>query len=273
VTELEDIPDRTVVLAEFPLAEDITEVRRGIPYGFSHGAWTKPNPDLYGWTKGIVPAVRWSHYSLASGGGVAIFDRGLTGRELNERTPAIYLLNAVDKYYGYPNAWLSGHGKHRLEYALVAHEGDWKQARIPHLAWEYNCPPLVFPKRSAMPPQSFLNTSSNIIVEAMRRIGRDIELRFAECLGHADIAEVRLEIPHERAFTTSLTGANPVQLRGGPAYRLPVRPQQIVTMRFRLSAAIEEPGPLLQWDELVPMSKLEALHNYSDEKGHPPRGN
>ena len=50
-TELNDIPDRTVVVAEFPLAEAITEVRRGIPYGFSHGAWAKPNPELHGWTR------------------------------------------------------------------------------------------------------------------------------------------------------------------------------------------------------------------------------
>ena len=103
-TEVQDIPDITVVVAEFPLADEITEVRRGIPAGFSHGAWSKPNSDLVGWTKGIVPTVRWIDYSLAGGGGVAILDRGLTGRELNERTPIIYLLNAVDKYYGYPNA-------------------------------------------------------------------------------------------------------------------------------------------------------------------------
>jgi hypothetical protein len=62
-TELQDIPNITVVVAEFPLAEDIEEVRRGIPCGFSHGAWFKPNPDLVGWTKGITPAVRWSDYA------------------------------------------------------------------------------------------------------------------------------------------------------------------------------------------------------------------
>ena len=44
-TEVQDIPNITVVVAEFPLAEDIEEVRRGIPCGFSHGAWAKPNPE------------------------------------------------------------------------------------------------------------------------------------------------------------------------------------------------------------------------------------
>ncbi len=38
-TELNDIPPITTVLADFPLADGISEVRRGIPYGFSHGGW------------------------------------------------------------------------------------------------------------------------------------------------------------------------------------------------------------------------------------------
>ena len=55
---------------EFPLAEGIDEMRRGIPYGFSHGAWEKPNPALSGFADGIAAAIRWSHYQLAGGGGV-----------------------------------------------------------------------------------------------------------------------------------------------------------------------------------------------------------
>ena len=51
-TEVQDIPNITVVVAEFPLAEDIEEVRRGIPCGFSHGAWAKPNPEFGGLDEG-----------------------------------------------------------------------------------------------------------------------------------------------------------------------------------------------------------------------------
>ncbi len=272
-TELNDIPDRTVVVAEFPLADDINEVRRGIPYGFSHGAWAKPNPELPGWTTGIVPAVRWSHYALAGGGGVALLDRGLTGRELNARTPLIYLYNATAKYNGYPNSWLSGVGKHKLEYALVFHEGDWKNARIPQMAWEYNCPPIVLSGRAAASSKSFLETSDNVIVEALRRTGNEIELRFAECLGLAGTAEISLTLPHSSAALTDMLGGNPKPLARGPRYRFPVRPQQIVTMRFRTDASVAEAKPVLKWDEMVPEHKLPALHEYSNEKGHPPRGN
>ena len=68
-TELNDVPDYTLVVAEFPLAGEIPEIRRGIPYGFAHGAWSTPNPNLQGWTKGIVPTVRWIDFGLSTGGG------------------------------------------------------------------------------------------------------------------------------------------------------------------------------------------------------------
>jgi alpha-mannosidase len=271
-THLEDIPDRTVVVAEFPLAEDITEVRRGIPYGFSHGAWSKPNPELHGWTKGITPAVRWSHYTLSGGGGVALLDKGLSGRELTEKTPIIFLLNATEKYYAYPNAWLSGKGEHDFEYALVAHDGEWRKARIPQMAWEFNCPPLVLCGKAPAAPQSFLQTSDNVIVEALRREGPDIELRMAECFGYAGEAEVTLNLPHTDARLTDLVGGNAKPLAGGPTYKFPIRPQQIVTMRFRAPSAVPDIKPLTKWDDLVPVAKREALNTCIDAKGHPPRG-
>ncbi|MBS1877445.1 MAG: hypothetical protein JSU00_29810 [Acidobacteria bacterium] len=270
-TELNDLPNLTVVVAEFPLAGPVNEVRRGVPYGFSHGAGSKPNPDLHGWTRGITPAVRWSHYAV-DGAGMAILDRGVTGREINGDTPIIYLYNATDKYYGYPNAWLSGKGKHVLEYAAVFHTGAWEQARIPHMAFEYNSPAIVAPKRLATAAKPFLTTSDNVIVESMRRAGDSIEVRLAECLGAAGQAEVTLLLPHHSAALTNLVGDAAKPLPKGPRYVFPVRPQQIVTLRFRTSTSVAEPQPLTEWDLTVPPNKLAALHEYSDEKGHPPRG-
>ena len=106
----------------------------------------------------------------------------------------------------------------------------------------------------------------------MRREGRDIELRLVECFGYAGNAEVNLALPHREASLADLTGGNATSLKGGPAYRFPVRPQQIVTLRFHTDAAIAVPEPLLRWDELVPANKRESLNTYSDVKGHPPRG-
>lgn len=270
-TTLNDIPDRTVIVAEFPLAREVVEVRRAVPYGFTHGAWPDPTQALPGRNQGITPAVRWSHYAVEGGGGFAILDRGLSGRELTGRTPVIFLLNTTDKYYGYPNPWLSGAGRHVLEYAIAAHDGDWAEARIPQMAWEYNSPPYAA-GGAAGRPVSFAETSGNVIVEAMRRDGEAIEIRLVECLGQAGTARITVNLPHKGAALTNLVGAESKPLAGGPRYEFPVRPQQIVTLRLRAESRVAEPKPLVEWDPLVPPAKRPMLHKYSSEKGHPPRG-
>jgi alpha-mannosidase len=263
-TELNDIPNLTVVVAEFPLARAPAEIRRGIPFGFSRDD---------GLISGIVPAVRWSDYSSPGEGGVALLDRGVTGREINGRVPVIYLLNTSEDYYGFPNRWLGGKGRRRLEYALVAHDGDWAEARVPQLAWEYNDAVTVAPECRVAGPRSFAQTSDNVIVEALRRDGPDVEMRLVEALGQPGVARVRLDLPYEDAALTDLTGGHAQSLGRGPALEFPVRPQQIVTLRFRTARPVAEVEPLLEWDALVPPAKQAALHTYlKDKKGLPPRG-
>ena len=263
-TEVQDLPDLSVLVAEFPLAAAPAEIRRGIPFGFSRD-------DNY--IQGIVPAVRWSDYATPGAGGVALLDRGLTGREINDKTPVIYLYNAMEKYHRYANSWLSGKGPHTFEYALVAHEADWAAARVPQQAWEFNSPPVVVQSCAAIKPESFVNTSDNVILEAVRREGDDIELRLAESLGLAGTAEVTLNLPHESAALTDLLGHPLQKLDGGPTYKFTVRPQQIITMRCKTAHSVAAIVPLTKWDELVPENKRAALNQYlPDVKGHPPNG-
>ncbi len=269
-TELNDVPNFTVVVSEFPLAEDILEVRRGIPFGFSHGAWAKPNPQLHGWTKGIVPAVRWTHYSLANGGGLSLLDRGLSGRELDARTPLLYLMNAEDKYWGYPNSWLSGRGNHLFHYALVVHAEDWAASCVPQLAWEYNSLPSLIQGRNSEPA---LKTSPNVVVEALRREGDHVEIRLVECYGSPGTATVEFRLPHRRAAITDFAGRVKTVLPLASQYSFPVRPQQIVTLQFQTTATLSAPEPIKAWDPFVPAAKLAALHRYDPSLiGHPPFG-
>jgi alpha-mannosidase len=260
-TELNDIPDHTVVVSEFPLAHEVVEIRSGIPNGFSQRA-----------RSGIVPVVQWVDYGFSEGGGLAILDRGLSGREIDGRTPIIYLLNATDTYYGYPNLWLSGKGTHLLRYALVAHEGPWNESRIPQAAWEYNSPPVFLAGSAFATTRSFLQTSSNLIVHAVRREGTEIEVRLIECLGTRGTAEIAIGFPHSQPALTDLVGERRQPLKGGPHYRFPVRPQQIITMRLGAPSEVPSVKPITRWDPLVPESKLGALHTYGNYKGHPPRG-
>jgi hypothetical protein len=103
----------------------------------------------------------------------------------------------------------------------------------------------------------------------LHRDGNEIELRLAECMGSGGDAEVALDLPHRGAWLTDLTGGRRKPLKGGPRYRFPVQPQQIVTIRFGAGSAVPVPEPIQQWDDMVPAEKLPALHEYSDQKGHP----
>ena len=71
---------------------------------------------------------------------------------------------------------------------------------------------------------------------------------------------------------TDLAGANRVLLKPAAVYRFPVRPQQIVTMRFRTRNAVAGIQSLTDWTPLVPEAKRAALNTRIDKKGHPPRG-
>jgi alpha-mannosidase len=273
-TELNDIPDYTVVAAEFPLAGEVSEIRRGIPYGFSHGSWSQPDANLQGWTKGIVPAVRWIDYGLSAGGGISIFDRGATGREINSNIPVIYLLNAVNQYHGYPNSWLSGAGKHLVCYALYPHEASWNQARVPQRAWEYNCPPIAVGSYGVQEPRSIVETSDNVILEALHCEAGHIELRMVECLGNPGTASIKLMLAHGRAVLTDLTGREKSQLPRSETYKIDLKPQEIVTIRFEAETTLPEAEAVTQWDRFVPERKLAALHKYDPALvGHPPFGN
>jgi len=130
----------------------------------------------------------------------------------------------------------------------------------------------------------------HVIVEALRREGSEIELRLAECLGKAGTAQVTLRLPHLDAALTDMLGGHAKKLAGesglgilpkSPAtrgqdarattYKFPIRPQQIVTMRFKTADTVPAVKPLTEWDELVPEKKREALRRYQpDVKGHPP---
>jgi hypothetical protein len=77
-------------------------------------------------------------------------------------------------------------------------------------------------------------------------------------------------MPHEQAALTDLAGANRVPLKPASVYRFPVRPQQIVTMRFRTRNAAAGIPPLTDWNLLVPEVKRAALNTRIDKKGHPP---
>lgn len=220
-----------------------------------------------------MPAIRWIDFQLRGGGGLAILDRGLSGRELNGNTPVIYLMNAEDTYWAYPSPWTSGKGKHVLEYALLPHDNEWPDSRIPHAAWEYNEEHAQISGRSGTSAGSYLETSQNVIVEAMRREGNYLEIRLVECFGTSGEAEISLRLPHIELSLTDFMGRVLSTYPLSDRYRFPIRPQQIVTLHFRTKDKVVRPEAVKHWDQFVSRQKLAALHAYDPNlNGHPPFG-
>ncbi|MSU65391.1 MAG: hypothetical protein EXS38_04645 [Opitutus sp.] len=272
--------DDVVLTVDFPLAESVAQRTRGVPYGFSSGDprqvaaplayFLSADQKFSGVSDALAPSIRWSDYSFAEGGGLALFDRGLPCHELNGNVVTLALLNAQRQYNKLPNTLLAGQGRRTFGYALWPHAGTWQQARVPQHAWEYTTPVILEPGRVTTHDASYLTTSPNLIVEGIRRIGPDIEIRLAECFGAAAAAEVRLNLPHQNARRTNLMGEQEQRLEGrGGNYRLEVKPQQIVTLRFATSTSADVPPAILSWDHLVPREKLGALHELGRGVGHP----
>jgi len=267
-----------LIVADFPLREDVVERTRGIPYGFEsrdplhpcvplkyHITWEE---FLMGYTETILPAIRWSAYRMAGPGGLAILDRGLPMREVHGPLVTLGLVNAVSSYHNYPNELLSSQGANIFSYALVPYAGSWQEASIPQLAYEFNAPVLTRPESAAKPEFPFVTATPNIIVEAMRRLHNQIELRLYEWQGNAGEATVSLHLPHRGAEKTNMIGAQAETLSGGPAYKVPVRPQEIVTLRFTLDSAVAEPEVPRRWERLVPAPKRQYLAQRMTDKGH-----
>jgi len=281
IGETQDLPDRTIIAAEFPLKEDITEFRRGIPYGFAQTEWADLNAAGRGNNVGIIPVIRWSHYTLRGGGGVALLDRGVPGRELVDRTAIILLHNALDRYFWDTRTnWMSGKAKQSFEYALLAHDAAWGQARIPQQAWDYNAPPLVLEGANSQPGKSYLESSDNVLIEALRRTGDEIEIRLVETRGVAGNAEINVMLPHRGAALTNLLGKNPVPLspassteQGGATYQFDIRPQQIVTLRLKTPHAVAPVEALRHYDSIMPEGKrlYTRTWKHPELKGHPPQ--
>ncbi|MCX7605408.1 MAG: hypothetical protein N2036_15140 [Bryobacteraceae bacterium] len=268
--------------ADFPFAGRVERRTRGIPFGFSEGPadekWLEPAPyflaraaehHLFGYSAAVMPALGWSDYRLAGGGGLALLDEGLPMHEFAEDRLTLGLVNAVSQYRGLPNEELRGLGTHRFRFALLPHEGDWRDAEAPRRAREFSSPPVLAGRGA--PLAEIVRTSDNLMLEAVRRDGRDLEVRLTEWRGEPGMAWVECLAPHRAARRANLLGEEPQPLGRRQRYRFAVMPQEIVTLRFELAAAVEHVPALRTWEPLVPEAKRAGLKMRIREKGHPPR--
>ncbi len=146
------------------------------------------------------PAQNWVDHGDGRRG-VALLNIGLPGNLTTDGTIMVSLLRAHTLgAYGFGGGYepgmssASGYqiGQERtMNYAIVPHAGDWRQATIFREGWEFNHPPLVrkvLPHTGSLPTRfGFVEVSHpNVVISALKPVlAGDVALRVYEAAGHA----------------------------------------------------------------------------------------
>lgn len=137
-------------------------------------------------------------------------------------------------------------GEHTFHYALLPHQGDWFEGRVPEYAEDHNLGPIIVQTAAhpgMLPPIiSFISLASEppnaFLLTALKRSeeGDDLIIRFYNALDRETRGKISFNLPVKEAWLTDLNegtkgrlppheGAIPVEARG----------KEIVTLRVKLS--------------------------------------
>ncbi len=197
------------------------------------------------------PAQNWVDYGDGQRG-LALLNIGLPGNLVSDGTMLVSLLRAHSLgAYGFGGGYEPGMssetgfqlGKERtMRYALMPHQGDWREAGIFRDGWEFNHPLIcrnALPHAGAMPKRWGLVEVSNpaVVVSSLKpsRTG-DAALRVYEASGQA-AAGVTIKL---NAKVLSAREANLLEDAGremkteGDSVRFDLHPFEIKTIRLRL---------------------------------------
>lgn len=225
----------------------------GIPFGaeprdLSGEPWgdgTDPNEELL--RENVFFAHRWVDYSGPGKGLAMLAAEGKRGWLFHpERRSLEHILMMTIEPRGemenlFANPYFTGQGRHSFRYALIPHDGDWRQARIAQKAEERIHPCSwrhVYSHRGADLPaeRSFVSTSPASVGASSWQV-RDggYELRLHDATGRAGRVEVALPPRMSSCKAVDFNGqpmdSPEIELDGDKA-RFTIRPWEIVTLRF-----------------------------------------
>ncbi len=164
------------------------------------------------------------------------------------------LLN--DGKYGYSahwqRAWLSllrsplypdpvaDEGEHHFTYSLFPHEGDWTEGNVVDEAFALNSPLVAHTGGEVEAWGLFTQTGVPLTLGALKRAEDDdsLILRLHESGGRRGVTELTFGMPlaaidRVTILEESDEAAIPVEATDNGAWRLTVRPFEIVTLRLR----------------------------------------
>lgn len=168
-------------------------------FEIQYGAVERPTHFNTTWdaAKFEVCAHKWMDYAEPNYG-VAILNDCKYGCDIHDSVMSLTLL----KCGKYPN-YDADQGHHSFKYAVVPHNGNWREAQIPNKAYEFNCPLISMETDGeGNLPESYSIVSvdkKNIIVSAVKEAcdNEDVIIRLYEAYGER--TEVSLTMGFEFA--------------------------------------------------------------------------
>jgi alpha-mannosidase len=129
-TEADWWEEKTMVKVAFPVTINAAVASYEIPYGsIQRSTQWKDRIDS---GKVEVPALRWADLSQDDYG-VSLLSRAKYGYDIKGNVIRLSLLRSPKS----PDP-TADRGKHRIEYSLYPHAGNWREAGTVHLGYEYN---------------------------------------------------------------------------------------------------------------------------------------
>ncbi|RLF19757.1 MAG: hypothetical protein DRM97_08205 [Thermoprotei archaeon] len=211
----------------FKLSMDLNMYSEYVAYEIPYGAILRRNPgspyaSLYERAKWEVPAHKWlDYYDSEEHYGVALINDSKYGFDVMTHTVRMTLLRTPRYPPRWGEPWIPGAGEpmeqgmHKTRYAIYPHKGDWKEAKVYKIAYEFNYPILVRVESAhegKLPSSmSFINIEpDHVILSAVKRAedSEDIIIRVYEVEGKD--ADVKISLPKE------VTGAIEVDLLERP---------------------------------------------------------
>jgi alpha-mannosidase len=177
-----------------------------------------------------VPGLRWADIG-GSDYGIAVLNDAAYGHDVLGGRLRLTLVRTA--YVPDPR---SDHGPYTFRFSLVPHPGDWRQARIPHLAATFNQPLLVH--ASAEPDRLAghrrwrpgVDPGDGLVTAGLRpaRDGTGVVLRLAEAGGHPAVVHFRSLPAESTLWETDLTERRLRPAR--PARSVSLRPWEVRTL-------------------------------------------
>ncbi len=222
----------TLLKAAFPVAINASAATYDIQFGNVQRP-THFNTS-WDWARFETCAHKW--VDLSEGYyGVSLINDCKYGHDIHDHTIRLTLIKCA----GFPDP-LADVGTHRFAYSLVPHMGDWRDACIPQMAYEFNSAPLVLEGSWNHPllpeDQPFIEVNSaNIIVESVKFAEKEDALivRLFECYNKRGPATLTFNQPLTKASRCNLLERQEQEIdREGYSVMLNIKPYEIVTLKI-----------------------------------------